>query len=140
MIYINADTPNELSHHCIIYTGLSLEKSGLKHQKYFDKNCDHIVGKFVVRRLKRNISKLQLNQNQLSTSIISLYADLDDENNLDIGSLVEKLTSIYTEAGFKTEKFRDNCNTPCKRTRHINLRNSGCRITAHAEKKGQENW
>ena len=55
-----------------------------------------------------------------ATSIISLYTDLDDENNSDIDSwsLVEKLTKIYTEAGFKTV-FRDNCNKICEHTRYI---------------------
>ena len=38
-----------------------------------------------------------------ATRIFSLYTDLDNENNLDIDALVEKLTTINTEAGFKTE-------------------------------------
>ena len=36
-----------------------------------------------------------------------------DENNSDIDSLVEKLTTICTEAGFKTVKFRENYNKTC---------------------------
>ena len=46
IIYFNVDTTNELSDHCIISTGLSLEKSGLKHQKDLDENCNHIGGNF----------------------------------------------------------------------------------------------
>ena len=33
-----------------------------------------------------------------TTSITSLYTDLDDENNSDIDLIVEKLTIIYTAA------------------------------------------
>ena len=33
IVYFNIDTPNELSDHCFISTGLNLEKSGLKQQK-----------------------------------------------------------------------------------------------------------
>ena len=35
-----------------------------------------------------------------ATSIFSLYTVLNDDNNWDIDSLVEKLKTICTEAGF----------------------------------------
>ena len=47
IIYFNVDTPNELSDHCIISTAFSLKKSGLKHQKDLDENCNHVGGNFL---------------------------------------------------------------------------------------------
>ena len=107
IVYFNVDTPNELSDHCIISTGLNLEKSGLKHQKDLDENCNHIGGNFLWSEDCKDKYVQALLEPKSATSIISLYTDLDDENNLDIDSLVEKLTTIYTETGFKTEIKRE---------------------------------
>ena len=130
IVYFNVDTPSELSDHCIIFTGLNLEKSGLKHQKDLDENCNHIGGNILWSEDCKDKYVQALVEPKSATSIISLYTDLDDENNSDIDSLVEKQITIYTEAGFRTVKFRENYNKTCKRTRDIKRKKNGCRTTA----------
>ena len=100
---------------CIISTGLNLEKSGLKQQKDLDENCKHTAGSFLWSEDCKDKYVQALVEPKSTTSIISL----DDVNNSDIDSLVEKITTIYPEAGFKTVKFRYNCNKTWKRRRHI---------------------
>ena len=89
IVYFNVDTPNELSDHCIISTGLNLEKSGLKHQKDLDEKCNHIGGNFLWSEDCKDKYVQALVEPKSATSIISLYTDLDDENNSDIDSLVK---------------------------------------------------
>ena len=91
---------------CIISTDLNLEKSGLKQQKDLDENCKHTAGSFLWSEDCKDKYVQALVEPKSTTSIISLYTDLDDVNNSDIDSLVKKITTIYSEAGFKTLKFR----------------------------------
>ena len=78
-----------MSDHCIISTGLYLGKSGLKHQKDLDENCYHIGGNFLWSEDCKDKYVQALVEPKSATSIISLYTDLDDENNSDIDSLVK---------------------------------------------------
>ena len=119
-----------MSDHCIISTGLNLEKSGLKHQIDLDEICNHIGGNFLWSEDFKDKYVQALVEPKSATSIISLYTDLDDENNSDIDSLVEKLTTIYTEAGFKTVKFRENHLKLVNVQGISSARKNGCRITA----------
>ena len=93
IIYFNVNTSNELSNHCIISTGLNLKNSGMIHQTDLDKNCNHIGGYFLWSEDCKDKYIQALVKPKSTTSIISFYADLDDENNSDIYSLVEKLTN-----------------------------------------------
>ena len=90
---------------CLI-TVLFLLESGLKHQKDLDENCNHVGGNFLWSEDCKDKYVQALVEPKSTTSIISLYTDLDDVNNSDIDSLVKKITTIYSEAGFKTLKFR----------------------------------
>ena len=63
---------------CLI-TVLFLLESGLKHQKDFDENCNHIGGNFVWSEYCKDKYVQALVEPKSATSIISLYTDLDDE-------------------------------------------------------------
>ena len=76
MVYFNVDTPNELSDHCIISTGLNLEKSGLKHQKDLDEKCNHIGGNFLCSEDCKDKYVQALVEPKSATSIINLYTDI----------------------------------------------------------------
>ena len=75
IIYFNVDTPNELSDHCIISTGL--EKSGLKHKKNFDENCNLICGNLLWSEDCKDKYVQALVEPKSATSINRLYTDLD---------------------------------------------------------------
>ena len=105
--YCNVKPPVEFSDHSLLSVCLSIST-----QRETTHMSNNDFGKFLWEEQKMDLYQDTLLQNEHLDQIVNAIEKLDDENFMDIDSIVSNINSIYKNAALQTLNFKKKGNRP----------------------------
>ena len=126
--YFNVKPPVEFSDHSLLSVCFSIST-----QRETTHMSNNDFGKFLWEEQKVDLYQDILLQNEHLDQVMNAIEKLDDENFMDIDSIVSNINSIYKNVALQTLKFKKkkkgNLTTPPTNPGRLGLRNLGCLTT-----------
>jgi hypothetical protein len=110
--YCNVKPPVECSDHSLLSVCFSIST-----QRETTHMLNNDFGKFLWEEQKADLYQDTLLQNEHLDQIMNAIEKVDDENFMDIDSIVGNINSIYKKAALQTLKFKKKGNHPSNRPR-----------------------